>query len=99
VRVVREHREAARPLVTEFGGRIVKTVGDGVLLEFPSAVAAVDARGNGMLDWEVDQISLDAWVSDFETVVDALAWIASPFLGFLRVALSPSPMQRAIRKG
>jgi class 3 adenylate cyclase len=40
-RVVREHREAARPLVSEFGGRIVKTMGDGVLLEFPSAVAAV----------------------------------------------------------
>jgi class 3 adenylate cyclase/pimeloyl-ACP methyl ester carboxylesterase len=30
-----------------------------------------DARGNGLSDWEVDQISLDAWVSDLETVVDA----------------------------
>src|SRR5579863_5948533 len=39
---VRDHREAARPLVTEFGGRIVKTIGDGLLLEFPSAVAAVE---------------------------------------------------------
>ncbi len=39
---VREHREAATPLVREFGGRLVKTTGDGVLLEFPSVVAAVE---------------------------------------------------------
>jgi Adenylate and Guanylate cyclase catalytic domain len=41
-RVVREHRNAARPLIAEFGGRIVKTMGDGLLLEFPSAVSAVE---------------------------------------------------------
>ena len=41
-RAVREHREAARPIVAGFGGRIVKTTGDGVLLEFPSVVAAVE---------------------------------------------------------
>src|SRR5271169_2812580 len=39
---VREHREAARPLVAGFWGRIVKTMGDGLLLEFPSVVAAVE---------------------------------------------------------
>jgi TolB-like protein/class 3 adenylate cyclase len=39
---VREHREAARPIVANLGGRIVKTMGDGVLLEFPSVVAAVE---------------------------------------------------------
>src|SRR5271170_4960486 len=39
---VREHREAARPIVAGFGGRIVKTMGDGLLLEFPSVVAAVE---------------------------------------------------------
>jgi adenylate cyclase len=39
---VREHREAARPIVAAFGGRIVKTTGDGFLLEFPSVVAAVE---------------------------------------------------------
>ena len=39
---VREHREAARPLVAARGGRIVKTMGDGLLLEFPSVVAAVE---------------------------------------------------------
>ena len=39
---VREHREAARPIVAGCGGRIVKTMGDGLLLEFPSVVAAVE---------------------------------------------------------
>jgi pimeloyl-ACP methyl ester carboxylesterase len=29
-----------------------------------------DARGNSMSDWDVDELSLDAWVSDLETVVD-----------------------------
>ena len=41
-RAVREHREAAVPIVRSFGGRLVKTMGDGVLLEFPSVVAAVE---------------------------------------------------------
>jgi class 3 adenylate cyclase/pimeloyl-ACP methyl ester carboxylesterase len=41
-RALRDHREAGRPLLTEFGGRIVATMGDGLLLEFPSAVAAVE---------------------------------------------------------
>ena len=41
-RAVREHRDAALPLVAAKGGRIVKTMGDGLLLEFPSAVASVE---------------------------------------------------------
>ena len=41
-RAVRERREAATPIVRSFGGRLVKTMGDGVLLEFPSIVAAVE---------------------------------------------------------
>ena len=41
-RAVRDHREAARPMVADHGGRIVKTTGDGLLLEFPSVVAAVE---------------------------------------------------------
>src|SRR5271157_1846262 len=41
-RAVREQREAAAPIVRGFGGRLVKTMGDGVLLEFPSVVAAVE---------------------------------------------------------
>src|SRR5271157_5018193 len=41
-RAVGDHREAARPIVASHGGRIVKTMGDGLLLEFPSVVAAVE---------------------------------------------------------
>src|SRR5208337_2861511 len=41
-RAVSERREAARPIVASHGGRIVKTTGDGLLLEFPSLVAAVE---------------------------------------------------------
>jgi TolB-like protein len=41
-RAVREHREAAAPIVASHGGRLVKTMGDGVLLEFPSVVSAVE---------------------------------------------------------
>src|ERR1700674_2882862 len=41
-RAVREHREADRSIVVNSGGRIVKTMGDGLLLEFPSVVATVE---------------------------------------------------------
>jgi TolB-like protein/class 3 adenylate cyclase/tetratricopeptide (TPR) repeat protein len=41
-KIVRERREAATPIVRAFGGRLVKTTGDGVLLEFPSVIAAVE---------------------------------------------------------
>jgi TolB-like protein/class 3 adenylate cyclase/tetratricopeptide (TPR) repeat protein len=41
-RAVREHRGAATPIVADLGGRIVKTTGDGLLIEFPSVVAAVE---------------------------------------------------------
>src|SRR6266446_2075030 len=41
-RVLREHRATIDPIVAGHGGRIVKTTGDGVLVEFPSIVAAVE---------------------------------------------------------
>jgi adenylate cyclase len=34
-------KELIDPKITEYGGRIVKTTGDGILIEFPSAVDAV----------------------------------------------------------
>ena len=40
-RALREHRAAADPLIAEHGGRIVKTTGDGALIEFGSVVGAV----------------------------------------------------------
>jgi adenylate cyclase len=41
-RALSEHRAAADPLVARHGGRIVKTTGDGLLIEFSSAVGAVE---------------------------------------------------------
>jgi TolB-like protein len=41
-RTLREHRAITDALVAKHGGRIVKTTGDGVLLEFPSVVDAVE---------------------------------------------------------
>jgi TolB-like protein/class 3 adenylate cyclase len=39
---VRERRETAQPIIAAHGGRIFKTMGDGMLIEFPSVVAAVE---------------------------------------------------------
>jgi class 3 adenylate cyclase len=41
-RTLREHRAVIDALVAKHGGRLVKSTGDGVLLEFPSVVDAVD---------------------------------------------------------
>jgi adenylate cyclase len=41
-RVLREHLTVTDALVAKHGGRLVKTTGDGVLLEFPSVVDAVE---------------------------------------------------------
>jgi TolB-like protein/class 3 adenylate cyclase len=41
-RTLREHRKVTDALVEKHGGRLVKTTGDGVLLEFPSVVDAVE---------------------------------------------------------
>jgi class 3 adenylate cyclase len=41
-RMLREHRNVTDALVAKHGGRLVKTTGDGVLLEFPSVVDAVE---------------------------------------------------------
>src|SRR5690349_7380714 len=38
---VRDHRRAAEPIIAQHGGRIVKTTGDGMLVEFGSVVGAV----------------------------------------------------------
>jgi class 3 adenylate cyclase/pimeloyl-ACP methyl ester carboxylesterase len=40
-----------------------------------------DARGNGLSDWEVPELSVNAWVSDLETVVDAAGLERFPLLG------------------
>jgi class 3 adenylate cyclase len=56
-KAVREHRRAAVPIVAGLGGRVVKTMGDGLLLEFPSVVAAVECAvtiQNMMVERNVD---------------------------------------------
>jgi pimeloyl-ACP methyl ester carboxylesterase len=40
-----------------------------------------DARGNGLSDWDVDEISFEAFVRDLETVVDAAGIDRFPLLG------------------
>jgi pimeloyl-ACP methyl ester carboxylesterase len=40
-----------------------------------------DARGNGLSDWEVPAVSLEAFVRDLETVVDAAGLERFPLLG------------------
>jgi class 3 adenylate cyclase len=47
---LREHRAAADPLTAQHGGRIVKTTGDGVLIEFGSVVGSSNATGTGPVD-------------------------------------------------
>ena len=42
VGLVRERREAGAKFARAFGGRLVKTIGDGLLFEFPSVIAAVE---------------------------------------------------------
>jgi pimeloyl-ACP methyl ester carboxylesterase len=41
-----------------------------------------DARGNGLSDWDVDEVSFDAWIRDMETVVDAAGLDRFPLLGY-----------------
>ena len=40
-----------------------------------------DPRGTGLSDWDVDEFSLEAWVSDLETAVDAAGLERFPLLG------------------
>jgi class 3 adenylate cyclase/pimeloyl-ACP methyl ester carboxylesterase len=40
-----------------------------------------DARGNGLSDWDVPELSLEKWVSDLETVVEAVGIKRFPMFG------------------
>ena len=46
-----------------------------------------------MSDWDVDELSLDAWVTDLETVIDAVGIERFPLLGISQGARWPWPMQ------
>ena len=41
VEALREHRAAAYPLIAQHGGRVVKTTGDGLLIEFGSVAQSL----------------------------------------------------------
>ncbi|MGH6923933.1 MAG: alpha/beta fold hydrolase [Propylenella sp.] len=41
-----------------------------------------DARGTGLSDWDVDELSLEAWVSDLEAVADIAGIERFPLLGY-----------------
>jgi pimeloyl-ACP methyl ester carboxylesterase len=41
-----------------------------------------DARGNRLSDWDLREISLDAWVNDFESVLNAAGLDRFPVFGF-----------------
>ncbi len=61
---LRIHRlELLEPLIAKHGGRIVKTMGDGLLLEFPSVVTAVECSleiQRGMIERNSDVADTDA---------------------------------------
>jgi TolB-like protein/cytochrome c-type biogenesis protein CcmH/NrfG len=72
---LRAHRsELVDPLIDKHGGRIVKTTGDGLLLEFPSVVAAVEfaiaaqqsivERNEGVPDNEAMRFRIGVHVGD-----------------------------------
>jgi adenylate cyclase len=72
---LRAHRsELIDPLIEKHGGRIVKTTGDGLLLEFPSVIAAVEfaiaaqegivARNEGVPDLEAMRFRIGVHVGD-----------------------------------
>jgi class 3 adenylate cyclase len=43
VQALREHRTGAEPLIAEHGGRVFKTTGDGLLIEFARWLAPSNA--------------------------------------------------------
>jgi adenylate cyclase len=56
---LREHRTATDPVVAKHGGRIVKTTGDGILIEFGSVVSAVECA----LDLQRLAAERNAWIA------------------------------------
>ena len=40
-----------------------------------------DQRGCGLSDWDIDDVSLDAWVGDLEAVVNSAGLVRFPLLG------------------
>jgi pimeloyl-ACP methyl ester carboxylesterase len=47
-----------------------------------NALTRYDARGSGLSDWDVAEMSLDAWVADLKAVVDASGLERFPLFGY-----------------
>lgn len=50
-------------------------------LSIDHSLVRYDERGNGLSDWDVDDLNFDAFVTDLETVVDHLGLERFPLLG------------------
>lgn len=58
-----------------------------------------DERGCGLSDWDVGRFTLDDWVDDLATVVDAVGLERFPLLGLSQGAPWPSPTRSGTRSG
>jgi adenylate cyclase len=65
-----EHNRATGPVVRSRGGKVVKRIGDGLMLSFPSAESAVMA-GLELIEAETGQLRLRAGVHTGEAAVTA----------------------------
>ncbi len=48
---LKAHRNAVDPVIYSHGGRIVKTTGDGLLIEYPTVIAAARASLQAQKSW------------------------------------------------
>ncbi len=48
---LKAHRNAVDPVIYSHGGRIVKTTGDGILIEYPTVIAAARASLQAQKSW------------------------------------------------
>lgn len=73
---------AGPPVLFLHGGRLTARSWDYVCLGLRSQVHAValDMRGHGDSDW-ADNYTLDAWVADVGTILDALGWPTAHLVG------------------
>ncbi len=66
-------------LELDWNAQAVRSMLEGLAREH--TLLRYDARGSGLSDWDVKKISLDAWVSDLEAVVDAAKLERFPLFG------------------
>lgn len=79
IELVRRHRDIAQPIIRRHGGRLVKTMGDALLVTFDSATRAVRAgldiqqaiqQHNGSAFTERERLQVRVAISTGEVVID-----------------------------